>query len=177
VPVDHYVRIDFDGFVRVIDALGGVTVHVDRPIADIFPDPLSPSGEFQMDLPAGPQHMDGRTALAYCRSRLSTSDFDRARRQQRVLMALWKQAFTVETLAQAPHLWATFRDVFETDLTKGEAVRLAHLVYGVEAQHVRSARLDASTVKPWTTPGGAQVLLPQTDVIRGVILDLLSSTE
>ena len=174
VPIDHYVRIDFDGFVRIIDAVGGVTVDVEIPIADIFPDPLAPDGEFRMDLPAGPQHMDGRTALAYCRSRLSTSDFDRARRQQEVVMALWKQAFTVETLAQAPHLWATFRDVFETDLVRAEVVRLAHLVYGIESQHVRSARLDAATVRAWTTPRGAQVLLPQTETIRGVILALVS---
>jgi len=177
VPVDRYVRIDFNGFVRIVDAVGGVTVNVEKPIADIFPDPSSPTGEFKMDLPVGSQHMDGRTTLAYCRSRSTTSDFDRSRRQQKVLMALWKQAFTLETLAEAPHLWATFSDIFETDLTKAEAVRLAHLFYGVEPQNVRSQRLDAATVTAWTTPQGAQVLLPQTDAIHRVILELLSPSE
>jgi LCP family protein required for cell wall assembly len=177
VPVDHYVRTDFNGFVRIVDAVGGVTVDVERPVADIFPDPSSPTGEFRMDLPVGSQHMDGRTALAYCRSRSTTSDFDRSRRQQKVLMALWKQAFTLETLGEAPYLWATFSGVFETDLTKAEAVRLAHLVYGVEPHNVRSARLDAATVTPWTTPQGAQVLLPQTDAIHRVIVELLSPSD
>ena len=63
VPVDHVVRVDFNGFVRIVDAVGGVTVEVEKPIADIFPDPHSATGEFRMDLPAGPQHLDGRTAL------------------------------------------------------------------------------------------------------------------
>jgi LCP family protein required for cell wall assembly len=174
VPVDHYVRIDFSGFVRIVDAVGGVTVNVEKPVADIFPDPPSPTGVFKMDLPAGSQHLDGRTTLAYCRSRSATSDFDRARRQQKVLAALWKQAFTPETLAQAPQLWATFSDALETDLTKGEAVRLANLVYGIEPHNLRSQRLDAAMVTAWTTPQGAQVLLPQTDAIRKAILELLS---
>ena len=112
VPVDHYVRIDFNGFVRIIDAVGGVTVDVEKPVADIFPDPSSPTGVFTMDLPVGSQHLDGRTTLAYCRSRSATNDFDRSRRQQKVLIALWKQAFTLETLAEAPYLWATFSNVF-----------------------------------------------------------------
>jgi LCP family protein required for cell wall assembly len=174
VPIDHAVRVDFHGFVRIIDAVGGVTVNVEKPIEDTFPDPLSETGEFQMALPAGVQHMDGRTTLSYCRSRMTTSDFDRSRRQRQVLVALWEQAFTLETLTQAPQLWATFGDAFETDLTVAEAVQLAHLVHGIESSSVRSKSLDSATVKPWTTPQGEQVLLPQTDAIRQVLLDLLS---
>jgi len=174
VPIDHAVRIDFHGFVRIIDAVGGVTVNVEKPIEDTFPDPLSETGEFQMALPAGVQHLDGRTTLSYCRSRMTTSDFDRSRRQRQVLVALWEQAFTLETLTQAPQLWATFGDAFETDLTVAEAIQLAHLVHGVEPSSVRSKSLDSATVKPWTTPQGEQVLLLQTDAIRQVLLDLLS---
>jgi LCP family protein required for cell wall assembly len=174
VPIDHAVRIDFHGFVRIIDAVGGVTVNVEKPIEDTFPDPLSETGEFQMALPAGAQHLDGRTTLSYCRSRMTTSDFDRSRRQRQVLVALWEQAFTLETLAQAPQLWATFGDAFETDLTVAQAVQLAHLVYGIEPSSVHSKSLDSATVRPWTTPQGEQVLLPQTDAIRQLLLDLLS---
>jgi LCP family protein required for cell wall assembly len=177
VPVDHVVYVDFDGFVRIVDAVGGVTVDVEKPIADIFPDPQSPTGEFHMDLAVGPQHLDGRTALAYCRSRLSTSDFDRARRQRQVLLALWKQAFTVDTLAQAPQLWDTFGDSFETDLSLGQAVQLAQWVYGIDAANVRSTCLDATMITPWTTPQGAQVLLPRRENIQQAILDLLTPSD
>ncbi len=174
LPVDHYVRMDFYGFVRIVDALGGVTVNVEQPIEDAFPDSLSPTGLFHMDLSAGPRHMDGHMALCYCRSRMTTSDYDRSRRQRQVLLALWQQAFTLEALTQAPQLWATLRDAFETDLTMAEAIRLAQLVYGIEPHNVRSQSLDAATVKPWTMPQGAEVLLPQADAIRQAILDLLS---
>jgi LCP family protein required for cell wall assembly len=177
VPVDHVVRIDFDGFVRIIDAVGGVTVEVEKPIADVFPDPHSPTGEFRMDLPAGPQHLDGRTALAYCRSRLSTNDFDRARRQRQVLMALWKQTFTTDTLAHAPQLWDTLGDAFETDLSMGEIMQLAQWAYGIGPENVHTASLDATMVRSWTTPQGAQVLLPQRDAIQRAILDLLDAPD
>jgi LCP family protein required for cell wall assembly len=174
VPVDRLVRIDFSGFVRVVDALGGVTVHVEQPIADTFPDPLSPTGEFHLDLPAGPQHLDGHTALAYCRSRMTTSDIDRGRRQRQVLTALWKQAFTAQNLAKAPKLWAALSDAFETDMQMVEAGQLANQVYGIGSEQVRSASIDWELVQPWTTPQGAQVLLPRTEEIKQRIFDLLT---
>jgi LCP family protein required for cell wall assembly len=176
VPVDHYVRVDFSGFTRLIDAVGGVTVDVEAPIGDTFPDPNSPTGTFEMTLEAGPQYMDGQTALAYCRSRWSTSDLDRGQRQRQVLLALWEQAFTVETLAQAPHLWATFEDAFQTDLTLGQAVQLAYLVQGIEAQDVRTKSMGWDEVRSWTTSQGARVLLPQTEAIQRVILELLDGS-
>jgi LCP family protein required for cell wall assembly len=179
VPVDHYVRIDYRGFIRIVDALGGVTVNVEKPLTDTFPDPLSPTDSTTISFPAGPRHMDGRTALNYCRSRMTTDDFDRSRRQLQVLQALLRQALTPERLAKAPELWATFSDAFDTDLSMIEAILLASLVgrslsQGTEPGNVQSAHLDLGTTRPWTTPQGAQVLLPQTDAIQRVILDLLS---
>jgi LCP family protein required for cell wall assembly len=174
VPIDHVIRIDFQGFVRIIDAVGGVTIDVEKPIVDRFPDPLSPTGEFQLDLQAGPQHLDGRTALAYCRSRMTTSDFDRSRRQRQVLIGLRKQAFTMQRLDQAAELWAALGDAFQTDLPMVEAAQLAHLAYGIGSENVRSTSIGSAMVEPWTTPQGAQVLLPQTDAIQQAILGLLS---
>jgi LCP family protein required for cell wall assembly len=176
VPVDHTVRVDFDGFTRLIDAVGGVTVNVEAPIGDTFPDPASPTGTFEMTLEAGPQHMDGRTALCYCRSRWSTGDLDRGQRQRQVLIALWEQALTLETLTQAPQLWATFGDAFQTDLTLGQAVQLARLARGIEAQDVRGASLGWDEVRSWTTPRGARVLLPRTEAIQRAILALLEAS-
>jgi anionic cell wall polymer biosynthesis LytR-Cps2A-Psr (LCP) family protein len=118
--------------------------------------------------------MDGRTALIYCRSRKRTSDFDRSRRQQEVLVALWKKALTVEVLAQAPQLWTEFKDAYETDLSMGDAIQTARVMYGIGLENVHSKTLDHATVWDWTTPQGAQVLIPRLDVIRQSVLDLLS---
>jgi hypothetical protein len=77
-------------------------------------------------------------------------------------------------LLQAPTLWAEFKDSFETDLTMVEAVQLAYVAWGIGPENVRTRSLDYRTARPWRTPRGAQVLLPQTEQIDQIILDLLS---
>jgi len=173
--VDHYVRVNLAGFIRIVDAMGGVTVNVEKPITDSFPDPFTHETMTNITLSEGPHYMDGRLALSYCRSRMTTDDFDRSRRQQQVLLALWRKVFTLDTLLQAPTLYAEFRDSFETDLTMVEAVQLAYVAWGIGPENVRTARLDYRTARPWRTPRGAQVLLPQADDIDAIIVDLLSS--
>jgi anionic cell wall polymer biosynthesis LytR-Cps2A-Psr (LCP) family protein len=153
--------------------MGGVTVEVKKPLTDHFPDPTSPSGWAYITLPEGPRHMDGRMALTYSRSRMTTSDFDRSERQQEVLMALWRQAFTMETLVKAPQLWGEFSDSLETDLTMVQAVQLAYYVHGIGLENVRAQSLNVTTARPWTTPGGAQVLLPDAQAIHEIVMDLL----
>jgi hypothetical protein len=88
---------------------------------------------------------------------------------------LWAQAFTADTLAQAPELWAALGESFNTDLTMGEIAQLAQSLYGIDARNVHSTSLGADAVQSWTTPEGAWVLLPQTKAIRQVILGLLSA--
>jgi len=177
VHIDHYVRVDYGGFVRIIDAIGGIMVNVENPITDAFPDPFSPTGWTQISLPAGLCHMGGRTALSYSRSRGTADDFDRSRRQQQVMMAFWKKAMTPETLLQAPKLWAEFSDSFETDLAMAQVIRLAYLAYRIDPENVRAKRLEFALARPWRTPGGAEVLLPRTKAIQELILDMLSLRE
>jgi LCP family protein required for cell wall assembly len=175
--IDHYVRIDFGGFVRLIDAFGGVTVYVEQPITDSFPDPTSLTGNARITLPVGPRDMDGRMALSYCRSRMTTSDFDRSRRQQQVLLALAKKASSPETLIKAPKLWAEFQNTFATDLTMVQAIQIAYIAYGIGLENLHSTQLGLEAARPWTTPSGAQVLLPKSEAIDGLLHDLLYEPE
>ncbi len=173
VPVHKYARIDFRGFVDIIDALGGVDVYVEKPIADTFPDPLSPDGVFDLDLDVGWHTMDGHTALGYSRSRRTTSDFDRSHRQQLVLKALWKKVLTPETIARAPKLWETFEASFSTDINLVDALALATTFQGLDSDGIKSVNLGFDTAHPWTMPDGAQVLLADVEAIQQIILDLL----
>lgn len=177
IPVDHYVRIDFRGFEDLIDVLGGVTIDVQIPINDRFPDPLHPSGWAQFAVPAGRQHMDGHTALNYCRSRMTTSDLDRSRRQLQVLLALGAKVFTLETLVRAPKLWEAYHASVDTDLTMVEAVQLAYVIQGIGLENVETRQLGVDTTAAWVTPGGAQVLLPRIGPIQSVVRELLSVPE
>ncbi|MBN1936846.1 MAG: LCP family protein [Anaerolineae bacterium] len=165
VPVHQYVRIDFEGFVDIVDALGGVDVYVEKP--------MSPDGFVWISLPVGWQHLDGQTTLSYCRSRMTTSDFDRSHRQQQVVKALWKKALTAETIARAPRLWEAFEGSFETDISMVEAIALATAFQGLDPENVQSVNLGFDTARPWTTPQGAQVLLPNVQAIQQIVIKLL----
>src|SRR5690606_14084290 len=91
VTPTHYVRLDFDAFRQMIDAVGGVTIDVPYAIVDnAFP--TADYGTQTVRFEAGQQHMDGETALIYARTRHQDDDYRRAERQQQVLSALARRA-------------------------------------------------------------------------------------
>lgn len=174
LPVHYYVRVDLQGFVKIIDTLGGVTVDVDCPLSDRFPDPDSPSGFTDLDLSPGIYHLDGKTALYYSRSRLSTSDFDRSRRQQKVIRGIWEQALRLDILPKIPELWQALGDTFQTDLSLEQVLTLAYLGTQMEPQNIYGHFIDRTMVTGWRTPQGAQVLLPNHENIRQVVVQFLA---
>ena len=87
VMPDKYVRLDFNGFVRLIDAVGGININVENPISD-YAYPTEDGGTIPVEFPAGVQHMDGERALIYARTRHADDDYRRAERQQQVISAL-----------------------------------------------------------------------------------------
>lgn len=108
--VDYVAEIDFRGFQRVVDTLGGVTIDVPRPLLD----PAYPTDDYgyeRLYIPAGLQVLDGATALRYARSRHSSSDFDRSRRQQQVLRAILAEVRARGLLSQAALLPALASDL------------------------------------------------------------------
>jgi LCP family protein required for cell wall assembly len=156
IPIHYYVRVDFQGFMKIIDAVGGVNIDVDCPLPDI-------------KLSAGMQHMNGQEALRYARSRKSTNDFDRGRRQRKVLMALWDQALTMDIIPKLPGLWRTMSGTFETDLPLSQVINLAYIGVHLKPQHILSRAIGPSQVQGWITPQGASVLLPREDKIRALL--------
>lgn len=119
VTIDDYVLVDMQGFLEVIDALGGVTVDVRKAV----PSPGNPPGA-KHDVPeiieAGVQHMDGTLALAYVRSRKADSDYQRMRRQRDVLAALASQVTVGSALSGYTAVTAAVGDSLHTSLTTEE---------------------------------------------------------
>ncbi|EFO81392.1 transcription attenuator LytR [Oscillochloris trichoides DG-6] len=110
LKVNYIAEIDFQGFERVVDTLGGVRLNVPRPLLD----PAYPSADYgyeRLYVPAGLQVLDGATALRYARSRHSSSDFDRSRRQQQVLRAILAEVRARGILNQASLLPALVEDL------------------------------------------------------------------
>jgi LCP family protein required for cell wall assembly len=156
IPIHYYVRIDFKGFIQIIDAVGGIDVDVDCPLSDI-------------QLSAGMHHMTGQEALRYARSRYSTNDFDRGRRQRKVLMALWDQALTLELIPRLPQLWWAMSNSFQTDLSLNQVINLAYIGVQLEPRHILSRAIGPGHVQSWVTPQGASVLLPNHQRIRNML--------
>jgi len=174
LPVHYYVRVDFQGFIKIIDTLGGVTVDVDCPLSDRFHDPDSPTGFTDLDLVPGIHHLDGKMALCYSRSRWSTSDFDRSLRQQKVIKGIWKQGLRLDILPKIPELWQALSDTFQTDLSLEQVLTLAYLGTQIEPQNIHGHFIDKTMVTGWRTHQGAQVLLPNYEKIRQVVTQFLA---
>lgn len=99
LEIHYYARVDFNAFVEVVDGLGGITVDVQQAISDPYYPNETDNGYTLFEVEAGPQEMDGETALKFARSRKTTSDFDRAARQQLVLQAIKAKALSSEVMA------------------------------------------------------------------------------
>ena len=171
IPVHYYARVDFAGYKRLIDSVGGVDVVADCPLYDVFPDVPDGASDIiagpelatvltgTIDIPAaGVYHLDGKHALWYARSRQTTSDFDRSRRQQRVLRALWQELREQGLLGQAPQWWDTLVQSVETDLTLNDVLYLADVAARLDAAHIRGRFVDGSMLTGFTTDTGASVL-------------------
>jgi polyisoprenyl-teichoic acid--peptidoglycan teichoic acid transferase len=116
IRIDYHALVDLQGFVDLVDALGGATIRTTEPIhVEIDHLGRGPGGP-AYDLKPGRHHLDGVTALAYARSRKTTSDYDRMRRQRCLLEALGQQADTGRLLRAFPRLARVVKRNVSTDI-------------------------------------------------------------
>ena len=173
IPIDHYVRTDFDGFIGIVNALGGIEIPVHCRLEDHWPYP-DENGEYPIKvLEPGVHHMDGETALWYARSRKTSSVFAREWRQQQVLQAIWRKSRSLDLLPHLPQLWEQFRGMIVTDMTFEDMVRIAEVAFRLDEQNVRFRNIGYGQVIPWTTPKGGSVFLPNWEEIEPVVSEAL----
>jgi LCP family protein required for cell wall assembly len=172
IPIHYYVRVNFEGFEKLVDAIGGITVYVEEAIHDErYPD--GNYGYMTIDIPAGEQLMDGQMALRYARARHGGTDFQRARRQQQVLKAIRDRVLRLDIpLTRIPEMLKIVGDSVRTDLSLSDMYALAKVGREVDGESIRSAVIDETLTIPQTTPDGAQVLIPDRTLIRAVVKDL-----
>ncbi|MBI4995190.1 LCP family protein [Candidatus Peregrinibacteria bacterium] len=163
LKIHKYAVINFQAFENIIDALGGVDIYVEKDITD----PQYPDGAAGVTLYAvksGSHHFSGAEALKYSRSRHSTSDFDRAKRQQKVLKAIQERVINFDFLKNTDGLRAIYKNVFnmvKTDIPFSETIEyLAQFQnFAVSGGNVISTAdfLDSSI-----TVSGQYILLPKS---------------
>jgi len=143
VHIDYFVEVDFAGFVKIVDSVGGVTLDVPYPIKDDAY-PASGNNYMRVYFPAGWQHLDGEQALQYARTRHDDGDGMRSVRQQQLLVALREQAVSLNLLTKAGELLGEVSDAVRTDLSPTQALQLARLASEFSPENIVSVSLDRS---------------------------------
>lgn len=167
VAVQRYAVIDFEGFKKIVDAVGGVEIDVPHKIVDTqYPTP--DYGTETLTIPAGRIHMDGELALKYVRTRHADSDLGRNTRQQQVLLAIRDKALSLGSLDRLPDVLNAVGDSLQTDLTLPEMLSLAKQWGQISRENIQTYRIDETMIKPYVTPQGGQVLLPDWGKVAGL---------
>ena len=182
LQIDHTAMVDFNGFRQIVTTIGGVDVPISCPYTDwhLIDPSYDPENENNWELyTAGPGliHMDGDLALWYARSRKKSNDFDRGRRQQEVLRAIYAQAIKTNLVPQIPQLYNELAGTLTTDLGLVDIAKLSPLALHMTNANIRSYYVAGDLVTPWITPGGADVLVPNTELIQEMIKKALAPSE
>ena len=173
LKIRYFVEVNFDGFKKVVDALGGVTVNVQVPVVDdTFP---ATTGRTQrLYIPSGIQHMDGDEALRYARSRHTSTDFDRGARQQRVLLSLREQADPQALIPKLPDLVDALRKAVRTDIPLDQLDELLGLASSVDTANIRSYVFAPPLYQQEVLSG--YYTLPYVDRIRRTVRDAFKTS-
>lgn len=175
LQIDHYARVDFNEFKALIDMLGGIQLTVDCTIQDwrlIDPsfDPALEESWEMFTLPVGIHAMDGSLALWYARSRKTSSDFDRGRRQQALMRGIWHRVLDLGLLPQLADFWPQLTEMVETDIELQEMIDLVPLALTIDPGHMASYTLRQNLeVDNWVTQEGAAVLLPRPNSVAALM--------
>jgi LCP family protein required for cell wall assembly len=176
IDIPYYVRIDFNGFREIIDAVGGIDVHVDRA----FTDRTYPTDDYRTQVVSfdqGWQHLSGEEALRFARSRHGTngegSDFARAKRQQKVLAALRDKLSDFKSFknpAGISNTLAALQSNIITNFQIGEILRLARMGQHIDRSGITHKIIDNGPASPLTDAllNGAYVLVPRNDDWTGI---------
>lgn len=151
LEINHYVDIGFKGFVKAVDAIGGVWVDVDKPIDDWKAD-ISPYKTAKKIEP-GYQLLDGYHALVYVRSRaFPDADFTRMRHQQTFFKALAKQLANPSGITKLPAAITAISEYMSSTLPAGEIVRIARALQGISPDDIYAATIPGTWKSPYVYP-------------------------
>ncbi|MES2210111.1 MAG: LCP family protein [Chloroflexota bacterium] len=178
IRIDYYARIDFIGFVQLIDSVGGVDVNVTRAFYDPKYDGLgvNEANVQGWGVEVGPQHFNGYEALAYARSRyaLGESDFTRAARQQEILLALRTRLMSAGSLlSNVPSMLAALGDLLTSDLPTSRLPDLAAIADELGPDSIYRMVLGHPLVLPANDPRLGSVQTPDLPAIRAAVAGIV----
>jgi len=138
LELDGMIVVTLQGFVRLVDALGGLDITTPYNLYDSHYPLEDGTGDVELFIPAGQHHFDGHDALAFARSRHQDSDYDRMYRQQLVLRALRQEISPCDLILRIPELLDIAKDSLWTDLPVRQLPDLLALANTVHSDEVAS---------------------------------------
>lgn len=182
IEVDYYAHVNFNGFLQIINALDGITLPVDCIIEDwrlISPELDKQVAEnYEMfTMPIGVHSMDSETALWYVRSRRTSSDLDRGRRQQDVMRAMWRKIRQSDALLNLPTIWEQVTQSVDTDLTLADVIGLVPFSLNIDSERITPFRFKMTThVNNAYSPAPERqaILLPDREAVNELMLQFLT---
>ena len=159
--IDYWVGVDFRAFRDVVDALGGVQLNVPTALDDRRYPRGESTGMMHVHFDSGWQQFDGERALEYARSRESTSDFDRSRRQQLIMLAVRQRVFSLNAIPRLLSLLGALQDNVRTNLRPAQMRQLADLAGQFKDEDIRRIAIDTSNfLRSGYNSSGQYVLQP-----------------
>jgi polyisoprenyl-teichoic acid--peptidoglycan teichoic acid transferase len=166
--IQYYVMVNFQGFKQVVDTLGGVTIDVQNPVVD-DKYPGDNGTDLRVYIPAGVQHMTGAEALTYARSRHGSNDFDRASRQQRVILSIRQQTSPQTVLDNLQPLLTALKSSFKTDIPLDQLPALIQLSSQINTANIRSYVFSPPRFGTEGYPNGIYSIQPNVPLIRSTV--------
>lgn len=179
INIHYYAKVDFSGFKAIIDAIGGISVAVDCTYqdyaligAELPPGATRINDEGLYQVGVGYYDMNGAQALWFSRTRNNSSDFDRGRRQQQVLRAIWRKALGSVSLSNVGQLWEQGMSILETDMRFEDFIGLLPIGLNLDVSQIRNfIFIPTYHTQSWTAPDGANVQIPVADTVAQLMDD------
>lgn len=179
IRVHDYVAVDFEAFIDVVNAIGGIDIMLEYVIND----PQYPNMNYGYDpfyLAPGQHSLDGYNALRFARTRHGDSDIRRAERQQQVIYAIRDKVMDLEMLPvlipQFPALWNSLSNNIYTGLTFEQVIQLALYAAEVPRENITMGVINYEYLRAYTTPGGSSVLIPDRARLGNLMVNIFGST-
>ncbi|MDF2874264.1 MAG: tagU [Sporomusa sp.] len=168
IPINYYVVIDWQAFIKVIDIMGGVDLYVEHDMH--YKDPYA---NLDIGINQGYQHLDGEKAGEYVRFRSDElGDIGRVQRQQRFLKALAKETMQVGTILKVPALVNTLNEYVDTDMSAMTMVKVANSLKGFDASNLRAEMLPGD----FATIEGLSYWIPDKEQTKQLVETMFSAT-
>ncbi|AZS13691.1 LCP family protein [Paenibacillus lutimineralis] len=174
IPIQYYVYTDFQGFIELVDAIGGVDFYVEK---DMHYTSKADNHEYDIDLKQGQQHLDGKTALQYVRFRHDAlSDYSRTERQRNFLTAVANKMISTTSLLKLPAILEKVNPYIDTNLTINDMWKLANL--GYSSKMIASEQIPPMSLLIEKNVGGAEVLGVKSDEeLKAYVQEVFNRTE